>query len=1030
MKVMAAENERKHLARELHDEFLQFLVAFKIRGKLLVDEADREKRERAWAVVGGEILDAIRGVKRMIRGLRSPKLEEQGLVSALDSLFRDVRKVHGVTIRASVALERVADELDPVTALALYRIVQEAVGNAAAHAKVGEAAVTLGLEGGMIVAEIRDEGCGFELSDPGAAPKEGHAGVGLDGMRERAELAGGSLTVRTSPGEGTTVRAAVPQPEMATSLARSLFERRVPQALLVYAGAAWALVAFTAFIVDEFLLSESWPAVAMVALGLQLPSVAVTAWFRGRPDDRDEAPAAGRLAIPANLVFTAFALFLLFGGANLDARTATATVEIGGERVERTVARPEFRKRTALSRFNAAPGLGGEDLWLTYMAPRALELDLAANDFFEPIPVSVFNQHISEFGLRHAGDVPLPLRWAVAELLHATFIVSGTVDRAGDGYRVAMNIDDTDSGRRISETVHEGPDFLALIDEMSETLAETLDLPGRNRIEDLPVRDRLTENEEALAAFGRAYAKLLSDPQDRQAAIEGLRAATALDPTFAVAQYELYVAYLDDNRPEEAAAAIRAVVDHIYRLPERVSFLMRTDYHFLAEQPEQGWTVTETWVALHPEDPVALEYYSALQSIRGDWEGLTRTIETRYRLNPTNHALLMELAEARENLGDDDGALAALEQYVRRMPADYTGHVELARAHRRMGALGIAREQLERATAVDPLDPNPVGELASLDLDLGRFDAALAGYERAGELARTSRQKAAVLDGLMGYYRFRGQMEDAIRAAEAWRAEASGSHTPIEIVQHGFRNDIGIYLEMGRHDEALAVFEELRSGFEPLESEPFYVTHSKLRIALKMGEIGVARSAYRTASDWIETWRGDFLRPILTGELGRIEEVVGEYALAVGHYTDAMSRDPTLDLHRQTGRVLRKMGRLDEAEAELREALRRVPSDPHAHLEMARVLEARGDTAGASAHLRSALAAWEPADASFEPAREARAMLAELEGRSRPDHGGDDLQPHWSVTTTLGVGLRLALHGEGARRFEAPAGIQRPGWMS
>ena len=208
MKVTAAENERKHLSRELHDEFLQFLVAFTIRGKLLVDERDRDERERAWEVIADEILDAIRGVKRMIRGLRSPKLERQGLVSALATLFRDCRKVHGVTIHASVNLDWVADELDPVTILALYRIVQEAVTNAATHAGVSEAAVTLRSTDGAIIAEIRDEGCGFELPDSRAATDDDH--IGLTGMRERAESVGGSLLVQTSPGQGTTVRAAVP----------------------------------------------------------------------------------------------------------------------------------------------------------------------------------------------------------------------------------------------------------------------------------------------------------------------------------------------------------------------------------------------------------------------------------------------------------------------------------------------------------------------------------------------------------------------------------------------------------------------------------------------------------------------------------------------------------------------------------------------------------------------------------------------------------------------------------------------------
>ncbi len=980
MKVMAAENERKHIARELHDEFLQSLVAFKIRGKLLVDQADREDRERAWEAIADEILNAIRGVKRMIRGLRSPRLEEQGLVSALESLFRGARKVHGVTINASVNLQQVADELDPVTALALYRIVQEAVANAATHARVSEVAVTLSLAGGMIIAEIRDEGHGFAQSDPAAAPKEGHAGVGLAGMRERAELVGGSLTVQSSPGEGTTVRAVVPQPDISTSLARNLFERRVPQVLLVYTGAAWALVALTAFVVDEFLLSRNWTTVAMAALGLQLPSVAITAWFRGRPV-HDEAPAARNLAIPVNLGFTAFVLFLLFGGANLAGRTTTATIEIGGETVERTVVKPEFRKRTALSRFNAAPGLGAEELWLTYMAPFALEMDLAANDFFEPIPVTVFNQRIADFGIQHAGDVPLPLRWAVAELLHATFIVSGTVDRTGDGYRVVMNIDNTGVGQRVSETVHEGPDFLALVDEMSETLAEAMDLPERDGVEDLAVRQRLTEDEAALAAFGRAYATLFSDPPDLDAAIQGLAAATELDPTFAVAQYRLSEAYLDDNRTEESVAAMQAAIEHLDRLPERFRLEVEADYHFLMQQPERGEAAIEAWVALHPEDPAALDYYSLIQTIRGDWEGLIRTIETRYRLSPANHALLKELASAHEHAGDRDLALAALAQYATRMPADYTGHIALARMHRDMGALRVALEHLERAVAIDPLNPNPVGELASHDLDLGRFDEALAGYERAGELARTPRQKAAALDGLKAYQRFRGQLEDAIRTSEAWLAQVSGVYAPLDIDQLRFA-DIDIYLAAGQHEDAAALFEALRTrlGFDAPEDDPYFVARWRMRIALETGDVAVARATHRDASNWVETWVGDGLRPALLAELGRIEEEDGEYELAVGHYRDAMSREPTLGLHLETGRVLRKMGRLDEAEAELREALRSVPSDPHAHLEMARVMEARGDTAGASAHLRSALAAWEPADESFEPAREARAMLTELEG--------------------------------------------------
>ncbi|MCY3942233.1 MAG: PAS domain S-box protein [Gemmatimonadetes bacterium] len=206
MMIAAAENERKHLSRELHDEFLQSLVALKIRVKLLADEKHEEERERARVRIAGEIHDTIRGVKRMIRGLLPPQLDRQGLSSALDSVFCDIQDVYGFTIHAQ--LDRMDAELDPVAALALYRIIQEALANAVKHARVNEATVTLTSANGVVTATIRDEGCGFELPDPEAL--SGDDCVGLTGMRERAALVGGTVVIRTSPGNGTTVRAALP----------------------------------------------------------------------------------------------------------------------------------------------------------------------------------------------------------------------------------------------------------------------------------------------------------------------------------------------------------------------------------------------------------------------------------------------------------------------------------------------------------------------------------------------------------------------------------------------------------------------------------------------------------------------------------------------------------------------------------------------------------------------------------------------------------------------------------------------------
>ncbi|MXX35219.1 MAG: PAS domain S-box protein [Gemmatimonadetes bacterium] len=206
MMVGAAELERKHLSRELHDDLLQYLVSLKIRAKLLADELDPGKRAEAWSLMSAEIHDAMGRVKRIITGLLPPELERRGLSSALRAVFRDAADVYGFTVHSS--LERLDDELDGDIALGLYRIVQEAVTNAARHSQVNEATVAVTRCRGRVIAEVHDEGCGFELPGPGIEPIDGR--VGLAGMRDRAALIGGEVTVWTAPGEGTTVRATLP----------------------------------------------------------------------------------------------------------------------------------------------------------------------------------------------------------------------------------------------------------------------------------------------------------------------------------------------------------------------------------------------------------------------------------------------------------------------------------------------------------------------------------------------------------------------------------------------------------------------------------------------------------------------------------------------------------------------------------------------------------------------------------------------------------------------------------------------------
>ena len=706
-------------------------------------------------------------------------------------------------------------------------------------------------------------------------------------------------------------------------LVRNLVERRVPHSIALYMGVSWGCVQFTHFAVNEFLLSPHWTRVVLSTVLLFLPTVLMLAWFHGRPG-RNRMTLTEKVGIPVNLIVAAVILALAFSGTDLGTAVTRVTVENEeGEIVERAIPKAEFRKRTAIFPFDIGPGLGENDAWMSLVASEALAFDLLPDDFFDPVGNESLVNHLLEAGFDEPRNVPLALKREAAEEHYAEFLVSGVLDRAGDLYEVTLSVHDVDGGSLIDEHRHEGADLLALIDELAVDLKATLDIPPRDWIEDLPVRERLTADDAALEAFGRALRARFVD-SDFGATRDHLRNATSMDATFACAQWRLGVALRDNNQPQEARAALRAALDHSYRLPERI-----------------------------------------------------QTLETLRELTPRNASHLKRLAAIHRQLGNTTEALATLGQYVKQFPEDYTGYTALAAVYRSAGEYGHARENLDRAMLMEPDSVDVVRALARVDLNVGRFTDARAGYERALSLARTPGERAAGHAGLRDYYGFRGEMTSAIDAMQARVAEMSTYVSPLLLAQSQGR-DILIYISADRGDEALALVEDLKAQLQPPVAT-YHRPHLDFHLAVELKDLPAARDAHQRMLLAVDELGLETVAHLMD-DRGRIEELASDHAAALVNYRDGMEREPSSGRQRAIGRILRALGRLDEAEAGLREALRLSPASPLSHLEMAHVLERKSDLPGAVEHLRAALRAWENADGNFQPARDAREKLAELGG--------------------------------------------------
>ncbi len=772
-----------------------------------------------------------------------------------------------------------------------------------------------------------------------------------------------------------------------SALVRTLFERRIPHTLAIYAGASWALVEFVAFAVDEFQLSPHLTRVVLAGLLLLLPSVFMLAWFHGKPGkDREELARTEKIGIPANLVLCALVLWVLFADRDLGAATTTVTVQTeDGEMVDREVVKPEFRKRTALFAMEPGEGLGEDELWTTYAVPLAIEYDLMAEDYFVPIPFDGLTWRLRRDGYPELHGAPLSLKLEAAREQFAGFLAVGVVGKVDDSYRVTLTVHETKGGAVLGETGHEGSDLLALVDEMSVSVRTALGIPAGDGIEDLPVRQRLTEDDAALKEF---VSGLLRRSQGwyPEEVVDHLTAATTLDPTFTAAHRELSQ-LLRADRPAEALKAIAAAMEYLYRLPERAAFQVRTDFYRLNGETDRAAAIIDMWLELHPDDPGALESKWANQALEGDLQGALATLEDLYSLSPGNGFILSDLAEMRERVGRFDEAEAAYREYVDRFPDDEHGVQQLAGFLRRHGEHVEARDILARAVLLQPLSAQLARALAGLDLETGRFDDARRAYERMRDQPGTAYARTDALVGLRRYHHFRGEIQSAIGASSAHTGEMETLVGPVAVAEGAFEN-ILLLVDAGRIGEAATLLEGLKAS-DSQSMRLLLTPRASIRVALASGDVEAAREAHVHAIEKLDSTGLDHLRWVPMGDLGMIQERAGDYEAAAESYRTSVhlaedagfSRDPELTGFRLgAGRALRKAGRLDESEAELRQVLLRIPAHPHAHLELALLMEARGDTAGAIEHLQSALAAWENADESYEPAEEARRKLAELGG--------------------------------------------------
>jgi signal transduction histidine kinase len=201
----AAEAERKHWARELHDETLQALGGFKVLASAARRGDDPSQMRDALDQLVAGLDDEIENLHAIISELRPAALDDLGLRPAIQALGEHYQVANGIDVDCRLHLPDPAlsdRRLSPELETTVYRLIQEALTNIAKHAGAQQVAVQVDGGQATVEVEVTDDGRGFDSAQT-------TGGFGLVGMHERVALAGGTMTVNSQPGR-TTIRATLP----------------------------------------------------------------------------------------------------------------------------------------------------------------------------------------------------------------------------------------------------------------------------------------------------------------------------------------------------------------------------------------------------------------------------------------------------------------------------------------------------------------------------------------------------------------------------------------------------------------------------------------------------------------------------------------------------------------------------------------------------------------------------------------------------------------------------------------------------
>ncbi len=763
------------------------------------------------------------------------------------------------------------------------------------------------------------------------------------------------------------------------TLLKDLIQRRVPQILGIYLATSWAIIEFLDWLINRFSISPHLPEFGLIILASMIPTVLLLAYFHGKPG-RDTWTKIEKIGIPTNVLAAIFLLFFLFKGKDLGAATTMITLENEeGQQIERVVPKSEFRKKIMI--FFPKNESGDASLnWLSYGITDMLSTDLSQDYYIEV--KSIYNcssasfEKMKDAGYPDLAGLPLMLEKDMAEEQHMDFLLTGSFSKQDESYSVNTKLYNTRNGKLIKENRFVNQDIFDLVDQLSVQLKYDLAIPDYHieQVEDLPVSEMSTKS---LPAYERYISGLKEFvfSQNWNKALDDLNQSVQADSTFALAYFDLYQLYLMTGQSENGAWIFTPLMNHLYKLPEKLQLIVKASYFEFNKQYEKQYAIYEMLVTLFPEDINSRLTLISIYKMTNQIEEAITEYKYILKIDPERYSVYNEIGSLYEQLGKFEEAIEYYNLYAEHFPDRPESFRSIANLHKTMGAFEEARSSYDKALLLEPENISGLLGLADIDFESGKYESALLQYQNTLAKCKTPEERAQVYSRLQNYYELRGEMKKALEYLYLKQDEWERSLPPLFFASYRV-NSFVHYVRMVSEDVAFQTLDTLEKGLDPLVNKLIHVGY--LHLFLEVGDIEQAEESIAEVESLISALKVEALKRVVLNARGQIHELKGEYDLAVQKYMDQLEQDPkNYNIYINIGRCYKNLKNYNKAEEALQKTLTAHPFSPDANYEMALVYYETGKTEKSMEHMKKTVSIWENADPDYEPAMKAREKLEE-----------------------------------------------------